>query len=70
LRLGFDVCSPETTPLSTGRSCIHKKEQQQGDQNQDHPDNRPNNQTGHISKRVGSMIAYYEQLSGDAQDYR
>jgi hypothetical protein len=56
--------------LSIGHSRVHKKEQQQSDRNQDHPHNRPNNQTGHIGKGVGSMIAYYEYLSGYAQDYR
>jgi hypothetical protein len=38
---------------------VHKNEQQQGDHNQDHPHNRPNNQTGHIDKGVVSMTAYY-----------
>jgi hypothetical protein len=56
--------------LSIGYSCVHKKEQQQSDHNQDHPHVRPNNQTGHIGKGVGSMIAYYEYLRGYAQDYR
>src|SRR5215469_10476834 len=34
------------------------------------PHNRPNNQTGHISKGVGAMTAYYGYLSGYPQDYR
>jgi len=61
----------EASPaLSIRHSRVHKKEQQQSDDNQDHPHNRPNNQTGHISKGVGSMIAYYEYLRGYAQDNR
>jgi hypothetical protein len=56
--------------LSIGHSRVHKKTQQQSDHNQDHPHNRSNNQTGHIGKGVGAMIAYYEYLSGYPQDYR
>jgi hypothetical protein len=61
---------PPWSPLSIGHSRVHKKEQQQSDHNQDNPHNRPNNQTGDISKGVSSMIAYYEYLRGYAQDYR
>jgi hypothetical protein len=47
-----------------------KKNSSKSDHNQDHPHNRSNNQTGHIRKGVGSMIAYYEHLRAYAQDYR
>jgi hypothetical protein len=56
--------------LSIGHSLVHKRNQQQSNHNQDHPHNRPNNQTGHIGKGAGSMIAYYHYLSGYPQDYR
>jgi hypothetical protein len=56
--------------LSIGHSRVHKKNQQQSNHNQDHPHNRPNNQTGHISKGVGSMTAYYGYLGGYPKDYR
>jgi hypothetical protein len=56
--------------LSIRHSRIHKKEQQQSDHNQDHPHNGPNNQTGHISKGVSSMIGYYEYFRAYAQNNR